>query len=122
VLRVITVDAGFGGTINELRLFYSPQLIGSTTTWIDVWAAGGMYIEQDVDNRVDVEQLKREIDRVVVIDLGPYDAALSWDDPYAEGVRPYRLVWTDGNHDWTLVAGFDKPESAVAVARSIYCG
>lgn len=122
LLQAITVEAGFGGSINELRLYYSPTPVNTATTLSDVIADGGMLLLQRVSRGVDAAYVKEEVgERAVIVEVGPYDAALIWGDPVHHGVRAYSLLWSDGTYDWTLRSGFETPESAVSVGRSIYC-
>lgn len=123
LLQVISVEPGAFAAVNEVRLYYAPTPIGETTRLTDVIAEGGMLIVQRRAAGVDAALVQEEIgDRALIVDVGPHDAALVWADPLAKGVRPYNLYWSDGERDWSLIAGLTTPESVVAVARSIYCG
>jgi hypothetical protein len=120
-LRAITVQTDVAGAFDDLRLYYSPEPVDVTTTLSDVIAAGGMLLLEGTDDGMDAETVATEVDRAVIVKVGPHDAALIWGDPVHHGVRAYSLFWSDGERDFAVRSGFPTPEIAVSVAQSLYC-
>jgi hypothetical protein len=121
-LQAIMLEPGAVEDVTEVRLYYAPTPIGEDTTLVDVIADGGMLLMQRVSKGVDAALVQREVGtRAVIVQVGSHDAALIWGDQIAVGIRPYSLYWSDGERDWSLITGFETPENAVSVARSIYC-
>lgn len=85
-------------------------------------AAGGVEFDRDPARGESFAAylLASEGERAVAVDLGPYQAALTWADPLENGVRPHDLYWSDGMFNYGLIAD----RSAVALvnlARGMVC-
>lgn len=61
--------------------------------------------------------------RVNLVPVGPFDAAVTWADPDAKGIRWHNVIWTDPARggDFKLEALMG-PEELVRLARELVCG
>lgn len=59
-------------------------------------------------------------DRAVPVAIGSLAGAITWADPDANGVRTHNVYWSDGSHDFALIAD-ESAAFAVSLARSIVC-
>lgn len=104
------------------RYFFDRPLSGTLTPQ-EFWAQGGI--------ELDLEPLTEEVpfseyllaeypSRVVPITVGQFNGVVVWADPESNGVRTHRVYWSDGRHNYSLIA--DRPaDDAVTLARSIAC-
>jgi hypothetical protein len=59
--------------------------------------------------------------RATLVAVGEYDGAISWDDPSDEsGLRPHRIVWSEGTTDYELRA-VRSADQMLALARELVC-
>jgi hypothetical protein len=122
-LQVVVSDNHGGETVEEIRLYYAADLPDSATTLVDLIEHGGMMFTQSKSIGNDAATVQHEVgDRATIVQVGPYDAALIWADPFFDGGRrSFNLFWSDGSYDFGLRAGLETPEQTVGVARSTYC-
>jgi hypothetical protein len=108
----------------RVATYYLDRPIGPSLTHDEFFANGGvllMAIPSDPKAGPYVDGLKAQLgDRVVVVKVGGFNAALTWSDPKANGIRPHYLAWSDGVSDFTLIAV--RPADAVVnIARTAVC-
>lgn len=76
---------------------------------------GGSSIARDLYNDSNGD------DRIVLVPVGEFEAAVSWADPDENGVREHHVLWTDElGHDVNLY-GVRSAEDLVAIARGVAC-
>lgn len=122
-LQVVIAVESAPGTIEEANMYFTSEAIDEATTLTDIVRVGGVLVEQRMSQGNDAALVRSELgDRAAIIQVGPYDAALVWADPFLEGhARSYNVYWSDLSYDWAVTAWVDTPEASVAVARSVYC-
>lgn len=106
------------------EVVYFDEAIDPGLTRPELYFEGGLIL---LSNRWDpglgdvVAGLKHELgDRVVEVEVGPYDAALVWADPLSNGVRPHHLSWSDGRMAHELI-GVRSAEAIVDLVRDAVC-
>jgi hypothetical protein len=106
----------------QIGLIYSTTAVTSETSNQALLKDGGYALTQRPFAGQDAELVMTRTSRNKwLVEVGPHPAALLWTDPVAEGVRPFRLYWADGEREWILIGHPDHPEELVDFARSIYC-
>jgi hypothetical protein len=60
-------------------------------------------------------------DRAVPVEIGTHQGALVWADPDRYGSRTHNLYWSDGEHNYSLIAVLDA-EEIVNLGRRLVCG
>lgn len=58
--------------------------------------------------------------RVVDVEVGEFDAVISWDDPNSRGTRAHRVTWNDRSSDFVLIGDLPAAE-LLTVARGMVC-
>jgi hypothetical protein len=104
--------------------FLSREPIGASTTLTKLIASGGaIIIERPTEpGPTIVERASAWLKAgAVPVKIGDYDGVISHGDEIASGVRPFGLWWTDGEHDWSIRAGFDDGRDVIELARSMVC-
>lgn len=85
--------------------------------------AGGIQLDQDLltDDVTMVSTLLMAFpDRTVSIAVGAFAGAVTWSDPYADGLRPHNVYWSDGRYQYALHANVSAA-ALVTLARSLVC-
>lgn len=88
-------------------------------------AAGGIQLDRDAvtdgDPYTADDVIAQVGDRAVKVQIGEHDAALVWADPESNGARPHHLYWSDGDHNYTMIA-VRGPKRMVQLGRALACG
>lgn len=104
--------------------FYFDGVIGSKMTRPQFYAAGGISVLTSPYDPLAgdyVANLQMELgDRVVLVEVGAFDGALTWWDPLSNGVRPHQLSWVSDGLVHSLI-GERAPEALVNLARGTVC-
>lgn len=104
--------------------FYLNGAITPTMTRPELFEAGGLIELTYPDDPLAgpyVANLQAELgDRVTVVKVGQFDAALTWGDPMSNGVRPHELSWSSGGTVHALL-GVRSPEALVNLALGTVC-
>lgn len=91
----------------------------------EFYAAGGIQLDLDPVNDAGESfapyLLSALGKRAVPVQVGDYEAALTWADPQSSGLRPHHLYWSDAKYNYVLIAN-TSPEKIVAMARGLVCG
>jgi len=61
-------------------------------------------------------------DRATGVMVGGHSAAMNRGDPFANGVRPFNIMWSSDAYDWRVMSGLETATASLDVARSIACG
>jgi len=59
-------------------------------------------------------------DHVVQVEIGPHIGLLNWGDPDRGGTRAHHLSWSDGEHNFSLIAD-RTAEHLLTLGRSLVC-
>lgn len=104
--------------------YYLAEPIGDTMTSEGFFAAGGVLVMSEMHDPGagdHVTALKEQLgDRVTVVKVGRYQAALTWGDPRANGVRPHVLSWTQESMNISVIAE-RTAERIVNLGRGMAC-
>jgi len=105
-----------------MRLYYGVDAIGDTATLDDFLATGGVLVNQWKSDGQTAQTVFDSVGkRAVPVAVGPYPAAMVHGDEIQTKIRPFGLYWSDGTRDFSILAGVDRPETVIDLARSIYC-
>ena len=121
-MHLVFSDRNTKGIIFEVRQYFSADEVPSNMKLDDLLQGGGMFLSQRLTIGNDAETVLAEVKDARLVEVGPVKAALVWGSPRREGGRrTYNLYWSDGIYDFSLRSGFETPEQAVNIARSMYC-
>jgi hypothetical protein len=59
-------------------------------------------------------------DRATPVDVGPYQGALVWADPEQHGIRTHNLYWSDGIHNYAVIADLSA-QATLNLGRVLVC-
>jgi hypothetical protein len=90
------------------------------------YSAGGLLLDrtQGVRGESIAEELARDPltgDRVTLVAVGVYQAAVTWADPDARGIREHHVIWTDDTGQQWNLSGLRSAEELVGLAREMVC-
>jgi hypothetical protein len=104
--------------------YYTDDAIGPKVMADEYFASGGVLLMTDPNDPGAgdyVAALKEQLEeRVTIVKVGWFDAALTWADPMANGERPHYLTWVDAGTNLTLVAS-RPPADFLNLARGLIC-
>ncbi|MEO8625701.1 MAG: hypothetical protein ABI452_03285 [Candidatus Limnocylindrales bacterium] len=109
---------------NTAYQYFAQKPLGGSTTLSGFLGSGGLLftIEPAQPNFSFSSYLKGELgDRATDVEVGPFDAALTWADPDESGVRSHNLYWSDGAEEYSLI-GVRTAAAIVNLGRTIACG
>jgi hypothetical protein len=114
-------DADVAAGHASSRFYYSREPIGSATTIVDLYRAGGVYLSASVTSGQDAKLVVETVgDAATVIKVGAYDAALVHSSPLEGGLRTWNLYWSDGKIDYAII-GNVSVQDLVGAAQSMFC-
>lgn len=99
-------------------------VLGPSTRPSQFLESGGILLNRyasNGDSIADDLRADRDIgDRVSIVDVGPYRAAVTWADPDERGVRVHHVLWTEGYEEVDVYA-VHEAELLVAATRQWVC-
>lgn len=115
------VVAGAESDPASVGAYYSSAPIKQTDTFLDVIGhSGAIFIASSTTGTGAQRVVDTVGQRANVIQVGPYQAALTHSSTYPNGVRTYNLYWSDGTLDYSLIVNGSAAE-AIQTAQSLYC-
>lgn len=111
--------AGSNGAVYS---YFLDRPLGKATP-SEFLAMGGIQVEQEpvtADGSFAAYLVATLGDRATAVKVGPFDGALTWAEPLANGIRSHNLYWSDGTYNYSVIA--DRPAEAIlAIGRSMVC-
>jgi len=119
---VLTLVDQRDGEPAGLRVYYANDSILAKTTASDFLAAGGVVLNEHQPDGRDAQTISDTVGkRAMPVTVGSFHGVLIHGDEVKAGVRPYGLYWSDGEREFSLLAGVKDPAPIIDFARSIYC-
>src|SRR5918992_3289362 len=118
----------WGAIVSSNGALYQYFLGGDIDTSLTVpefFATGGIELDRDPTDPENAgenftEYVLATSERAVEVEIGPHVAALVWADPESNGIRTHHLYWTDGAHNYSLIAD-RSAENLVTLGRELAC-
>ena len=112
----------YNGTTGVLSLAYSQAGATPRSSTFDFLGHGGFALTERPYSGQDGTEVYDSVSRNRwYVNVGSYQAALVWADPYASNLRPFGLYWSDGTREFILIGAPVSPNELVDFARSIEC-
>jgi len=111
-----------GGTVT---VAYGGPDLTPATTYSGYVSAGGLVLSSwsEPDGADAVKGLLNDpggAERITLVRVADHEAALTWADPFANGVREHNVIWTAGTTTYKVEADLP-PEQILAAAREFAC-
>jgi hypothetical protein len=124
LLGGLTVS-GINISLPAVSVSFGGPTITSDTTLSDFLAGGGLLLSVTPGSGDAAQALKDDPeggDRVTLVQVGSFNAALTWADPDENGVREHNIIWSSPGVGIFKIEAVLPAVDLVNVARELVCG